>query len=52
MIPIDSTGNDAIYMGNWANAEIKFKAVHPSQAGNVPSSYSAAPTQIIETRAR
>jgi len=52
MIPIDSTGHDAIYMGNWANAEVKFKAVPPSQAGNVPSGYSAAPNQIIETRAR
>jgi hypothetical protein len=52
MIPIDSTGQDAMYMGNWANAEVKFKAVPPSQAGSVPSSYSAAPNYIIETRAR
>lgn len=51
MIPIDSTGHDAIYMGNWANAEIKFKALPPGSAA-VPSSYSAAPNQIIETRAR
>ena len=52
MIPIDSTGNDAIYMGNWANAEIKFKALPPGQAANVPSSFGAAPNQVIETRQR
>jgi hypothetical protein len=52
MVPIDSKGQDAIYMGNWANAEVKFKAVPPSQAGSVPSSYSAAPNMIIETRQR
>jgi len=52
MIPIDSTGQDAMYMGNWANAAVKFKAVPPSQAGSVPSSYSAPPNLIIETRAR
>jgi hypothetical protein len=51
MIPLDSTGHDAVYMGNWANAEVTFKALPPEQAQTAGPVYRP-PSVIIENRYR
>jgi hypothetical protein len=51
MIPLDSTGHDAVYMGNLANSEVTFKALPPEQAQSAGPVYHP-PSVIIENRYR
>lgn len=52
MVPLDSKGRDAEFGGNWASAEIHFRAVPPSEAGKYQSSAERQPDTVIETRER
>ena len=52
MVPLDSKGSDAVFGGNWANAEIHFRAVPPSEAGKYQSSAERQPDVVIEARDR
>jgi hypothetical protein len=43
MVPISYSGTDAVYGGQWASAEVIFRAVPPSDAENVRPTYERAP---------
>lgn len=52
MVPTQSSGSDAEFGGNWANAEIHFRAVPPSEAGKYPSNVERQPDNVVEIRER
>jgi len=43
MVPVNFSGHDAVVGGQWANAEVTFRAVPPSDAENKRPTYERAP---------
>jgi hypothetical protein len=43
MVPVNYTGSDAVFGGQWANAEVVFRAVPRSDRENVRPNFERAP---------
>ncbi len=43
MVPVNFSGSDAVYGGQWANAEVIFRAVPASDYENKRPTYERAP---------
>lgn len=54
MVPLNYSGSDAVVGGQWANSEVIFRAVPPSDAENIRMRYErgADHHQVIEIRKR
>ena len=54
MVPLGYSGSDAVVGGQWANSEVIFRAVSPSDAENIRMRYErgADHHQVIEIRKR